>query len=101
MAEKVFQKSIKFESDLIEAIAFSISYQGEETSRLMNADLKFVGFVLMVCFCYMVFHLKSVFLAFFSLCNIFMSIPLTLCIYTYICRVDYFLSIHLSCILIK
>jgi hypothetical protein len=39
---------------------------------------------------YMTFHMKSFYLAFFSLVNLFFAIPTTLVIYTYVFGVTYF-----------
>jgi len=49
---------------------------------------------------YMTIHMKSFYLAFFSVINLFFSIPVTLCIYTYIVGVKYFSAIHVSIIII-
>lgn len=49
---------------------------------------------------YMTFHMKSFFLAFFSIINLFFSIPVTLCIFHYIFGVTYFSVIHLSVLII-
>lgn len=68
--------------------------------KAINSDVKFVVFVLIACFIYMAIHLRSIFLATFSLINLMMSIPIALCIYKLILRVDYFSSLHFSAILI-
>jgi len=48
----------------------------------------------------MTYHTESFFLALISLLNIFMSIPVTLVIYTYVVGVTYFSSLHLSVVII-
>lgn len=48
----------------------------------------------------MTIHTRSFFLAVASLINIFMSIPIAICIYTYFFKVTYFSSLHLSIIII-
>jgi predicted RND superfamily exporter protein len=50
--------------------------------------------------CYMTIHMKSFFLAFFCIINLFFAIPITLCIYTYIVGVEYFSTIHFSVIIV-
>ena len=56
--------------------------------------------VLISCIVYMSIHTQSLFLGFISLLNIFMSIPITLCIYTYIFQVKYFSTVHMSVVFI-
>ena len=85
---------------MVEVVAFSLYYNDVETSNTINSDVKFIIFVLSAAFIYMVVHLKSLFLAFFSLVNLIMSVPITLCIYTYVLEIKYFSSIHFSAVLI-
>ena len=68
--------------------------------KYVNEDTLFVLFVIVACLGYMIIHTRSIFLAIASLINIFMSIPIALCIYTYIVKVNYFSSLHLSVIII-
>ena len=49
---------------------------------------------------YMTIHMQSLFLAFFSIINLFFAIPVTLCIYTYVFGVHYFSSIHVSVLIV-
>jgi predicted RND superfamily exporter protein len=56
--------------------------------------------VFAACLVYMVFHTRSLFLAVVSLLNILMSLPIAMCIYTYVFKVTYFSSIHISIIII-
>lgn len=70
------------------------------TQRFVEGDFKFVGLVIVACLFYLIFHTRSVFLGFFSLINICMSVPIALCIYSYIFQIYYFQSIHLSIIII-
>ena len=56
--------------------------------------------VMIACLVYMTFHTRSIFLAVSSLLNILMSLPISMCIYSYIFRVTYFSSIHISIIII-
>jgi predicted RND superfamily exporter protein len=44
--------------------------------------------------------MKSFYLAFFSVINLFFAIPVTLVIYTYIVGVEYFSTIHVSVIIV-
>jgi predicted RND superfamily exporter protein len=60
----------------------------------------YLYFVMVACLLYMIIHTRSLFLAIVSLLNILMSIPIALCIYTYIFRVTYFSSIHVAVIII-
>jgi len=48
----------------------------------------------------MTIHTGSLFLSFVSLINVFMSVPMTLVIYTYVVGVYYFSSLHLSVVII-
>lgn len=49
---------------------------------------------------YMTVHMKSFYLAFLSVINLFFAIPVTLCIYTYIVGVEYFSTIHVSVLIV-
>jgi len=48
----------------------------------------------------MCFHMKSVFLAFISLTNIMISVPITMVIYHYLLGITYFSNPHLSIIIV-
>ena len=96
----MYDLSQEFKSDNLEVIAFTWRFRNRETTRLVNADFKNVRFVLLACLCYMTIHTGSFFLALVSLLNVFMSVPLTLVVYTYILGVTYFSSLHLSVVII-
>ena len=49
---------------------------------------------------YMTIHMKSFFLAFTSIINLFFAVPITLVIYTYILQIDYFSIIHISVLIV-
>lgn len=49
---------------------------------------------------YMTVHMKSFFLAFLSIVNLFFAIPVTLMIYTYIVGVHYFSTIHVAVLIV-
>ena len=67
---------------------------------MANSDFYFVGIMFLACLAYMSFHMKSMFLAFVSLTNIMMSIPITMIIYNYLMKIYYFSNPHLSIIII-
>jgi predicted RND superfamily exporter protein len=67
---------------------------------LINKDILNVGFVLLACQIYMIIHTRSLFLAVYSLLNMFMSVPITLYIYRVWLGVTYFASLHVSVIII-
>ena len=56
--------------------------------------------VLVSCIVYMSIHMKSFFLALFSVINLFFCIPISLCIYRYIVGVTYFSVIHIAVIIL-
>ena len=56
--------------------------------------------VLIACITYMSIHMKSLFLAFFSIINLFFGIPISLCIYRYVAGVTYFSVIHIAVIIL-
>ena len=84
----------------MEVISFTMRFQKEETSRLVNEDIKNVGFVFIACLLYIVFHTKSLFLASVSLLNVLMSVPISIFVYNSIFKVEYFSSLHLSAVII-
>ena len=49
---------------------------------------------------YMTIHMRSFYLAFLSIINLFFAIPVTLFIYTYIFGVKYFSTIHVSVLIV-
>lgn len=49
---------------------------------------------------YMTIHMKSFYLAFLSVINLFFAIPVTLVIYTYVVGVKYFSTIHVSVLIV-
>ena len=75
-------------------------FQNQETNRLVNEDIKNVGFVFIACLLYIVFHTKSLFLATVSLFNVLMSVPISLYMYNKIFRVGYFSSLHISVVIV-
>ena len=99
-AQFVFDESLKFKSDNLETISFTWRFQNRETGRLIDEDIKNVGFVFVACLIYMIFHTRSVFLAVYSLLNMFMSIPISMFIYKEVFGVKYFSSLHISSIII-
>lgn len=66
----------------------------------IQADLAFALLVAVCCLLYMTLHMKSFFLGITSILNIFMSIPLSLCIYTYIFQIRYFSAVHIAVVII-
>jgi predicted RND superfamily exporter protein len=98
----VMQESVRFseQSELLDVVAFTWSYQQEETMRLVYEDFLYVGLVIVACLLYMTFHMQSLFLASVSLFNVVMSLPVTLVIYRYVFGVTYFSSIHISIIIV-
>lgn len=84
----------------MEIIAFSSSFRDSATIDIINNDMKFVAIVVLVCMAYMSAHMKSIFLGVFSLINVFMSIPIGLCLYTLVFKVSYFSSIHLAVVIL-
>lgn len=87
-------------SENLETIAFSWYYQKTERWNVANGDFKYVVMMFFTCFCYMCFHMQSIFLAFISLFNVLMSIPITMVIYNYALGVTYFSNIHMSIIIV-
>lgn len=81
-------------------LAFTWHYVNQETLRLVYDDFKYVGMVIIACLLYMSFHMKSFFLALISLLNVIMSMPITLCIYTFIFKVTFFSSIHIAILIV-
>ena len=79
-----FDKSQSFDSNLIECVAFSATVQKELTLGYANQDIVYLVNVMIAVLIYMIFHTQSLFLALASLLNIFMSLPISLCIYKYI-----------------
>jgi len=63
-------------------------------------DMSMLMLTMMACTFYMTIHLKSFFLAFVSIINLFFAIPVTLWIYTYIVGVKYFSTIHVSVLIV-
>ena len=100
LGSNAYELSKQFESDELEVIAFTWRYRDSQTQEYINSDFKFIGFVILACFAYMIFHTYSVALSFISLLNVFMSIPVSLVIYKHIFGIEYFSSLHLSIIII-
>lgn len=75
-------------------------FQNTETNRLINDDIKNIGYVFVMCLAYMIFHTKSIFLATVSLLNVMMSVPISLFIYKEIFGVQYFSNLHFSIVII-
>ena len=98
----VFEYGQKFKpkSDGLEIIAFTWNFRNKETVNVLNADFKNIGFVFIGCLAYMTIHTGSLFIAFTSLINILMSVPIALIIYRYAGHITYFSSLHLSVIII-
>ena len=87
-------------SSNLETVAFSWFYQKKERINVANSDFYQVGIMIISCMCYMCFHMQSIFLAFVSLFNVVMSIPITMVIYRYALGVTYFSNPHLSIIIV-
>jgi hypothetical protein len=68
--------------------------------QYVDEDLRMLMLTMCASIFYMTIHMKSLFLAFFSIINLFFAIPVTLCIYTYILGVDYFSTIHVSVLIV-
>jgi predicted RND superfamily exporter protein len=100
LGKTVFKASEDFESDGMEVIAFTWRFRNNETKKLINEDFMFVGLVFIACLAYMTFHTGSLYISTLSLLNIFLSIPITLVIYTYVIGVTYFSSLHMSIFII-
>lgn len=66
----------------------------------MTDDFKYIGYVLLACFVYMIVHTRSVYFTVVSLLNVAMGIPISLVILIYVFQVTYFSSLHLSVIII-
>jgi len=63
-------------------------------------DLQYVMLTMISTIFYMTIHMKSFYLAFLSIINLFLAIPVTLCIYNYILGVTYFSTIHVSVLIV-
>lgn len=100
LAKNAYDLAYDFQSDLFEVVAFSWQYQIERTKYLVNEDFKFVGLTMVACLIYMSIHTKSFYLGLTSLLTVCMSIPISLCIYSFILRIPYFESLHLSIIIV-
>lgn len=50
---------------------------------------------LLFCFCYVSYHLKSLFLGFITMFHAIISFPITLVIYRVIFAIDYLSSVHI------
>lgn len=96
----MFDLSQNWQSENLEVIAFSTTFRDRESNRLIQEDIKKVGFVLIACLIYTMIHLKSIFLGLISLFNMFMTVPITMLIYKKILQISYFSSIHLSIVII-
>ena len=100
LAKNAYDLANSFKSTQFEVVAFSWQYQVERTEYLVQEDFKFVGLTMIACLIYMTVHTKSFYLGFTSLMTVCMSIPISLCIYSFICRIPYFESLHLSIIIV-
>ena len=76
-----YELSQKFESDDMEIIAYTGRFRQQFAKELVNSDMGKVGMVLAACLIYMTFHTRSFFLAFTSILNVFMSVPICLVLY--------------------
>ena len=96
----MFDKANNWESENLDIFAITNAFRDYETNRLIQDDTKNLIFVVAACLIYMIIHQKSIFLAVFSLFNIFMSIPIALFIYKKVLGINYFSSLHLSVVII-
>ena len=72
----------------------------EISTLLIYEDVWMLLGTMIASILYMMIHMKSLYLAFFAVINLFFAIPVTLCIYTYVAGVDYFSTIHLSVVIV-
>jgi len=87
-------------SSNLETVAFSWFYQKKERVNVANDDYDYFAMMVLACMGYMVFHMDSLFLAFISIFNVIMSIPITMVIYRYALGVTYFSNPHMSIIIV-
>ena len=93
-------KKFTEESDYVDVVALNWFGFFEIKSELIYDDMYMLIGTMVSAIIYMTIHMKSFFLAFFSIINLFFAIPVTLCIYTYIAGVEYFATIHISVIIV-
>ena len=100
MARKAMNTGWDFHSHEIEVVAFTWPFQEKETKRLLFEDMKYVGIVVLFCIAYMAFHSGSLFIAFCSLINVAMSIPVAMVLFNLVLRVHYFSSLHIAVLVV-
>lgn len=99
-AQNAFELSQQFKSDSIEVIAMSWRFREQQVQQYLNSDLQYIGYVVLTCFLYMIFHLRSLYFSILSLLNIAFSVPISMLIYRHVFEITYFSSLHLSVVII-
>lgn len=99
-AQHVFDKSLAFESDLIEVISLSIDYAKQQISAKGHEDMLKTLLVAFICWLYMTLYMKSLFLSTMAILTIVLSLPVSIVIYKGIFGIEYFSSIHIAVIII-
>lgn len=66
----------------------------------IREDLQYLGYVLLACLVYMIWHMSSLYFSVLSMVNIMLSVPVSLVINRFLFNVRYFSNLHLSVIII-
>ena len=93
-------KTFSANSEYVDVAAMNWFGFTEIQMKLVYDDMYMLIGTMVASILYMTVHMKSFYLAFFSIVNLFFAIPVTLCIYTYIIGVDYFSTIHISVLIV-
>ena len=93
-------KEFSAESEYIDVVAMNWFGFYEIKLQYIKEDLSYMSATMVSTIFYMTFHMKSFFLAFTSIINLFFAIPVTLCIYTYILGINYFSVIHVAVLIV-
>lgn len=93
-------KKFSEESKFIDVVAMNWYGFSEIKLQYLYEDLRMVIATGVASILYMTVHMKSFFLAFLSIINLFFAVPVTLMIYTYIFGVGYFSTIHVAVIIV-
>jgi hypothetical protein len=80
--------------------SFGRSYYYRHFYRQLVKDVMFSGLAVAFCWCYVMFHVKSVFVGTFAMNMILLSFPVTLVIYRVFMRITNVSSLHLMIVFV-
>ena len=101
-AKKILNLAKQFgeKSEFLEVVALNWYGFNEIKLALIYEDMYMLIGTMAASILYMTIHMKSFYLAFLSVINLFFAIPVTLCIYTYIVGIHYFSTIHVAVLIV-